>query len=163
MARGLADWATEDSYRDAVNFTRRPARASDQEFARSVHHLAYRDVVADQFGRWDEAEQTAYFDAAWPQHDHEIIECGGVACGYVAIEVAEDAVHVHELVLHPDFQGRGLGTAALSEAIESARARGLPVDLRVLHRNRAVDLYLRLGFVEYGQTPTHRLLRLRIK
>ena len=146
-----------------MNFTRRPALAADQAFARDVHHIAYRDVVEDQFGRWDEAEQTAYFDTAWPQHEHEIVECEGVPCGYVAIEVAKDAVHVHELVLHPDYQGRGFGTQALSEAIESARIRGLPVELRVLHQNRAVNLYRRLGFVDYDQTPTHRLLRLTIE
>ena len=146
-----------------MSFTRRPAQATDQEFARALHHVAYRDVVEDQFGQWDEGEQSAYFDAAWPQHEHEIVECDGVPCGYVAIEIAEDAVHVHELVVHPDYQGRGFGTAALSEAIESARARGLPVELRVLHRNRAVDLYLRFGFAEYEQTPTHRLLRLTIE
>jgi ribosomal protein S18 acetylase RimI-like enzyme len=139
---------------------RRAASAADQDFARNVNHLAYRDVVEDQFGPWDEDEQSAYFDAAWPQRSHEIIESDGEACGYVAIEVDDDAVQVHELVLHPDLQNRGTGTAVLSDAIECARRRGTAVELRVLHRNRAFELYTRLGFAQYGSTPTHRLLRL---
>ena len=32
---------------------------------------------------------------------------------------------------------------------------------RVLRENRAVDLYERLGFEEYGQTATHRLMRIK--
>jgi ribosomal protein S18 acetylase RimI-like enzyme len=143
-----------------MRVTRRPARAGDQDFARTVHHLAYRSVVEDQFGRWDEGEQTAYFDAAWPQHDHEIIEWEGSACGYAAVQIAEEVVHVHELVLHPDHQNKGIGTAIVTEAIAMARDRRASVELRVLHRNRAVELYERLGFREYGKTATHRLLRL---
>jgi ribosomal protein S18 acetylase RimI-like enzyme len=139
---------------------RRPASSADQDFARRVHHFAYQDVVEAQFGRWDEDEQTAYFDSTWPRHDHEIIEFDGAPCGYVAIEVDDDAVHVHELVVHPEYQNHGIGTTVLSDAIACARERDTVVELRVLHRNRAVELYLRLGFEEYGTTDTHRLLRL---
>ena len=33
----------------------REATESDREYARRVHHLAYREIVERQFGEWDEA------------------------------------------------------------------------------------------------------------
>ena len=44
-----------------MNVTRRPAREPDTEFARQIHHLAYRDVVERQFGPWVEADQDNFF------------------------------------------------------------------------------------------------------
>ena len=40
----------------------RPATADEKDFCRQVHHLAYRDVVERQFGRWDESQQEVYFN-----------------------------------------------------------------------------------------------------
>ena len=41
--------------------TKRRAEATDAEFARSVHHRAYRDVVIRQYGMWDEKAQDDFF------------------------------------------------------------------------------------------------------
>jgi hypothetical protein len=73
---------------------------SSSRDARTIRRI---DVVENSSGRSDELKQTAYFDAAWPQHDHEIIERQEAPRGYVAVESVDDAVHVHELVA----QGRG--------------------------------------------------------
>lgn len=140
---------------------RRGATPDDQELARRIHHLAYRDVVERQFGHWDEAEQDAYFDRAWPQHDHDILEWGGSTYGYAAVEFGSEAVDIHEFVLHPDYQSRGIGTRVLLETVDHAQRLGLPVRLQVLLENRrAARLYERLGFRECGATATHRQMRL---
>ncbi len=144
----------------AAAWKRRRATRADYDYAKRVHHLAYRTVVEAQFGHWDEHEQTAFFDSAWLQHDHEMIEVDGEACGYLAVEIGDDAVRLRELVLHPEYQRRGIGTQVLSDVIGAARERALPVELQVLHRNRALVLYQRLGFEQYETTSTHRLLRL---
>ena len=117
-------------------------------------------MVERQFGRWVEVEQDAYFDRVWPQHVHEILEWGGSACGYAAVEFGSDAVDIHELVLHPDFQSRGIGTRVLLETVDHAQRLGLPVRLQVLLENaRAARLYERLGFRECGASATHRQMR----
>ena len=138
--------------------TRRPTTAADRVFARRVHHLAYRDVVERQFGRWDEGEQDAYFETAWPKHEHEILEWDGEPCGYLAVEVDAAKVIIHELVLHPDHQNRGIGTAVLLETVSLGRDLGVPVHLQVLQESHAGRLYERLGFEECGRTTTHRLM-----
>jgi GNAT superfamily N-acetyltransferase len=144
-----------------MEISQRPATEADLELARRVHHQAYREVVERQFGRWVVAEQDRFFDCGWADARHEIVLCDGEPCGYVCVEDRADDVHVRELVILPEFQGRGIGSALLGEAIARARGRGVPVRLGTFHRNRAAELYRRLGFQETGRTPTHILMEWR--
>jgi ribosomal protein S18 acetylase RimI-like enzyme len=132
----------------------------DETWMREVHHAAFREVVERQFGTWDEAQQDALFHSEWIETRFEVIECEGSRCGYVCIEDRDADVHVRIIVIAPEFQNRGIGTAIILEAIEHARSRGVPVVLGTHHQNRAADLYRRLGFVQAGATETHRLFRL---
>jgi GNAT superfamily N-acetyltransferase len=141
-----------------MNVIRRPATVEDTEFARRVHHAAYRDVVERQFGPWDEAVQNWFFDSDWRDAQHEIVLVDGTPCGYVSIEERAADIHVRELVVAPAFQGRGIGTTILQDLIERARVRGVPIRLGTHRVNRANHLYRRLGFRETGQTDTHILL-----
>jgi ribosomal protein S18 acetylase RimI-like enzyme len=140
-----------------MDVARRMATTDDEALARRMHHAAYRDVVERQFGYWDEAEQDSHFARAWNEHDHDILQCADTPCGYAAIELCRHAIVVHELVLHPDFQGQGIGTQVLLETIRRAQSLDVPVRLKVLHANdRATRLYERLGFRERGTTASHR-------
>lgn len=141
-----------------MEVARRPARESDTDFARDVHHQAYREVVERQFGRWVEAEQDRFFAGDWDPARFEIVLCDGQPCGYASIEDRVNAIIVRELVLLPAFQGRGIGSTILLEAIARARGRRIPVHLGGLHQNRALNLYRRLGFREVGRTETHTLM-----
>lgn len=100
--------------------TRRPARPSDTEFARDVHHHAYRDVVERQFGPWVEEEQDRFVERGWAPAAFDIVLCDGVPCGYLCVEEREGDVHVREIALLPEFQGRGIGSSLLREVIERA-------------------------------------------
>ena len=91
--------------------TTHPADEADAAFAREAHHGAYRDVVTRQFGAWDEQVQDGFFDRSWDDHDHEIILRDDVPCGYTSVECGDDHIHVREFVIHPAFQGQGIGTA----------------------------------------------------
>jgi len=138
-----------------MEICRRPALDADTYFARSAHHQAYRDVVVRQFGVWDQKAQDEFFNGDWNPAAFEIILCDGVPCGYMSVEDRGDDVYVHELVILPRFQGRGLGSRILLEVIERAETRRVPVRLETLQANRAVDLYRRLGFHEVERSDTH--------
>ena len=56
-----------------MEITLRPALDVDTEFARAVHHQAYRDVVVRQYGTWDEKAQDGYFIDIWSPAVFEII------------------------------------------------------------------------------------------
>lgn len=52
---------------------------------------------------------------------------GDSPAGFVACEAFDDALHVWELAVRHDRQGRGLGRSLMRAAIEAAAARHLPV------------------------------------
>lgn len=144
-----------------MRVTKRPASAEDTDFARSVHHRAYRDVSGPQYGPWDEKAQDEFFAASWAEAPHEIILCDGSPCGYACVEHREDDIHVRELAIDPEFQCRGVGTRVIRELFDDAMARGVAVRLGTHRMNRAADLYRRLGFREYDRTDTHILFEWR--
>jgi ribosomal protein S18 acetylase RimI-like enzyme len=136
----------------------RIAQPADHDFARETHHLGYRDVSERQFGPWDELQQDAYFETAWARGLTTILLLHEAPCGYAVIQDLPAEVHVGELVIHPRYQGRGVGTAVMQQAMERASQRGVPLRLRVLQQNRARILYQRLGLRQYGATATHFLM-----
>jgi ribosomal protein S18 acetylase RimI-like enzyme len=74
------------------------------------------------------------------------------------IENRDDCLYLDELVIDPDFQGRGIGTHIVQDAIEQAILKGVPVRLRTQVTNRAANLYRRIGFQETTRTDSHILL-----
>ena len=59
----------------------------------------------------------------------------------------------------PPHQRQGVGSAIITRLCLDADAMGLPVDLRVLKVNPAIDLYQRLGFIVTGAIDTHFMMR----
>jgi len=138
--------------------TRRATHEDDRDFARDTHHRAYHDVSVRQFGPWEEQAQDKFFETGWADAAHEIILCDGVPCGYTCIEERPDDIHGRELVIHPNFQNKGIGSEVLRQVLARASERQIPVSLGTFHENRALHLYQTLGFKEYGRTDTHILL-----
>jgi ribosomal protein S18 acetylase RimI-like enzyme len=133
----------------------RQALSDDRDFCRSTHHLAYHDVVVSQFGPWDERRQDAFFDAKWDEGNIDVLLVDGQPCGFAAVSDQTDHLRVAELVIHPAWQRRGIGSEVLRGVMKRAADRNIPVRLRVLHENLAVGLYERLGFVKRSRSPTH--------
>jgi ribosomal protein S18 acetylase RimI-like enzyme len=140
--------------------TTRAATKADTDFARRIHHHAYREVVERQFGVWNEDRQNEFFETSWSsgKSSCRMLVCDGISCGYVMIDHLDDCIHLRELVVAPDFQHRGIGTHVLQETMNLARARGVAVRLSALNENRALGLYSKLGFKESARTETHTLM-----
>jgi ribosomal protein S18 acetylase RimI-like enzyme len=138
-----------------MTISKRPATIADTDFARSVHHRAYRVVIERQYGTWDESAQDKLFAAAWSAADHEIVLCDEARCGYTSIENRDDCFYLHELVVDPDFQGLGIGTHILRQVIEQAILKRISVRLRTHVTNPAANLYRRMGFQETARTESH--------
>ena len=142
-----------------MDITLQPATKADTEFARSVHHRAYHNAVVTQFGTWDENAQDGFFETEWSQPGHEIVLWHGTPCGYARYERLASEIQAHELVLLPEFQGKGIGSFLLRKMLAEGTDRHVPVTLKVLQRNRAFELYTKLGFKEIGRTDTHVLMK----
>jgi GNAT superfamily N-acetyltransferase len=134
------------------------AGASDSEFAFRVKRAAFREYVEQVWG-WDEAEQQQLHAQRFVVQNVSIISEAGTDVGIVATATASDCMHVHQIFILPEHQGKGIGRRCMLEIMEEARRLDLPVRLRVLKVNpRARMFYERLGFVRTGETETHRLM-----
>lgn len=77
----------------------------------------------------------------------------GFVCADPQWEVAESdrGGAIHEIVVDPDFRGRGVGRALMEHAEEFLRSRGVTViELWVGLRNPAREFYRKLGYRETG-------------
>ena len=88
------------------------------------------------------------------------IETGGDVAGFAWTEVRGRTLHVHALLLEPEFRGRGLGAEALSGVEHAFRGRIDEVELGVLPGNeRARALYERMGFEQVGERLGFLIMR----
>ena len=136
-------------------FTTRLATIGDREFARKTHHAAYRDVVIKQFGSFDEKIQDQFFAESWNDRVHEIFMYNGESIGYESVEYLPEHIFVHELVLLPEFQGLRIGSLFLKKIQEEAKAKNVPVRLKVLKENSALEFYQKLGFKVTDSDEVH--------
>ncbi len=134
---------------------RRPATADDLEFLYCLTRESLGPWVIRTFGPWDDAAQRERFFRETIVETHEVVVRDGEPVGCLCTSVQPDALKLHRVFLLPAAQGHGLGAALVREVMAAARARGLPLRLRVLRVNPARRLYERLGFEVTGQTATH--------
>ena len=135
-----------------------PVCESDKHSIQRVNDRCYRDVVTAQFGDWDEELQLEFFEKKWQSLGYQKIICNDQLSGVVASVDHDDHVFLSELLIDPDFQGKGLGTSVTLGILHDADGKGLPVRLQVLTKNRAKSMYERLGFSVTGETETHFLM-----
>lgn len=127
-------------------------------WAKAVHHAAYHDVITRQFGGFDESEQDAFFQKAWNETVHDIIEKDGEKVGYCSLQYFPDYIFLHTLVIAPDYQNQGIGKELLEQVLNEAQIKKIPARLRVLKQNRAQQLYQRVGFTVIEEQKEHFLL-----
>jgi GNAT superfamily N-acetyltransferase len=144
-----------------MTLSRRPALPEDADFMRAAHHGGYLETVLRQFGAWDEEKQDEYFETQWREGKFELLLSSGAPCGYVWIDSQPDNIRVQELVIHPQWQRRGLGGVFLKTVCAEAKERGVPVKLAVLRKNTALEFYLKHGFTLCGGTEQHVLMEWR--
>ena len=125
----------------------REATAADTPFLLSLARDAYRDVLAHQFGGWEDSIHGVRFAEKVASLPFRIVELHGEPVATVCSSICPDHVRVNELVVLPQFQNRGLGSFLLLHEIERARIVGLPIRLHTFRLNRALRFYERHGCV----------------
>lgn len=97
-----------------------------------------------------------------PDADRRIILASGKAVGRLCIDRGSDIWRIVDVVLVPEAQRRGIGSAAIRLVLAEAETEGASVDLHVGRENTSAEaLYRRLGFIDaMSASQTHlRLIR----
>lgn len=136
----------------------RPASDTDREFLYALHCQTMRTLIEQTWG-WDEAWQREDFSRRLGECEVSIVECDGHRVGALFVISNPASIHIEELQIIPEFQGKQIGSSIVRELIETARHRGVVVTLAVLSANpRAKQLYERLGFeVTSFEAPFFRM------
>ena len=70
----------------------------------------------------------------------------------IDVEYRAAEIYLSRIEIHPDYQGRGIGTSLISALLDEARHKGQDLVLDVLTVNyRAQALYRRLGMTEVAR------------
>ena len=133
----------------------RPATINDKAYLYDLARIVYKELIIDQFGEWDEKAQRNKFDRKWEKAGYQIIEMKDSRIGTIRVTVAGDHIRLNEIQIHPEHQRQGIGSALVSKQLSIARKLGIPMRLRLLKGNRAVDFYQRLGFAVCDQTENY--------
>jgi len=132
----------------------RAATPEDSGFAYQTKRVAFH-TYAEQVLGWDDAHQRSLHQTRFASQDFRIIQMSGSEVGVLAIQLEPDRLKVYQIFIHPDHQGKGVGTACMRIVIDEVKAANLPIELQVLRVNpKAIDFYKRIGFVEVGRTDT---------
>jgi ribosomal protein S18 acetylase RimI-like enzyme len=99
---------------------------------------------------------------------HEVGELRAIeedrgTAGYAWLELRERTLHVHALLLEPEFRGRGIGGRVLAGLEDEFRGRIDEIELGVEPGNApALRLYERAGFERVGERLGFLIMRKRL-
>ena len=91
--------------------------------------------------------------------DSSIITMNKKPIGLIKLGVLTDKLHIRQLQISPQFQGKGVGGKVLTLVKEKAKKLHLPLTLNVLLANPVISLYLRNGFTVTGQNQLEYQMR----
>ena len=143
------------------NCTKEDGQAALDVFVLTHEQTDYLLTYPDENTFTAEDEGRFLQEKADSEREIEIIaEVDGAAAGLAGIEAVGNKyklLHRADLGISIDraYWGLGIGRALLDACLECARAAGYEqVELNVVAENRrAIDLYRRVGFTEYGRFP----------
>ena len=138
-----------------MNIRFRIASAEDRTFLRKLNRLAYEDVVVRQFGSWDDNAQRQRFDSKLQRAELRIVETEGQPIAAIWSSEQEDHIFLHELLVLPEFQNKGIGSQILRWEIDRVEPSKKPIRIHTLVLNSAQEFYKRHGFKEIGRSEIY--------
>ncbi|KGO93270.1 GNAT family N-acetyltransferase [Flavobacterium subsaxonicum] len=91
--------------------------------------------------------------------DAKIILLNATPVGLLKVAEHIDAIEIIQIQIAPEFQGKGIGKAIISQILSNANSKNLPVTLSVLKTNKALNLYLSLDFVILDENTHSYIMR----
>jgi GNAT superfamily N-acetyltransferase len=138
-----------------VSITKRPAAPEDEGFLAAVYFSTRHEEVA-AWG-WPREQQESFigmqydarrrsYQAAFEDAEWSILLADGIGAGSMIVHRSATEIRLVDIAFLPEYQNRGFGSSMISALIEESERTNIPLRLSVLHDNRAIRLYLRLGF-----------------
>jgi len=129
-------------------------RASSESDVNFVNMLLTRRVMRQYVEiTWKSTKgRERYYERnRFQQSKTKIIQCNGIDIGRITTTILSARMVIDGIHIVEDFQGRGIGRQLISQVINNAHKKGMPVELILLKANPVKKLYDRLGFHTYKE------------
>ena len=149
-----------------MNITIRLATPADAPDMAEVHmrswEVAYKDIIPEEYIRDKNATRPAMWEKSLAEgkYPHRVIQLNGKTVGNMCVAPPQDDdlddnfYELHGIYLHPDYYRQGIGTQAMSVALDIARnldKKFLTVWVFAENIN-SIKFYEKCGFVADGKT-----------
>ncbi|MCG8552463.1 MAG: GNAT family N-acetyltransferase [Desulfobacterales bacterium] len=143
-----------------TDFKLRDATNNDIEFIFQLRTQTMKKDFDNTFG-WDEDEQ--WTRAADEIQHAQIITINQVDIGVIKVVPKIKALHLHQMQILPNYQGKGIGSKLVSQVLDRAKNQNFPVTLLVLKGAAAKRIYDRFGFSVINEYENNYMMRWKPK
>ena len=112
--------------------------AKNKDFTESLTKMNMRPYYENFSIDWDSAQ----FDKDWLVFDNFEIFYNNAVVGIVRVWFDKEACYLRDLQISPLHQRQGIGSAAITKAIQIAKTKSYKkLRLRIFNTNPAIELY----------------------
>ena len=139
-----------------MDFTLRDCLISDAKFILKLKELGMKWYIEKLYG-WnvDVQMEKTIAELGENLNNMKIIVAEGKDIGVTTFTEYDDYFQVGLIVLHPDFQNKGIASQIIKNYIEIAKNKRKRIIIKTFKENPAQNLYKRLGFQVYETDNTH--------
>jgi ribosomal protein S18 acetylase RimI-like enzyme len=162
---------------EGVPYSFRPAvmqgETNDLGFLRELYASTRREEMAPSGWPQEQIEaflfqqfeaQHSYYLEHFSSSDFDlIISASGEPIGRLYLDEREEEFRIIDIALLPESRGLGIGGDILEKILAKASAVGKAVTIHVEQSNRAMALYLRLGFEMVEEQGVYHLMKWELK
>jgi ribosomal protein S18 acetylase RimI-like enzyme len=150
-----------------MSVTRRPIGEQDMDFLLHLYastreeELSVVDWTPEQkmaFLRQQFEAQHRHYQEHYAGAAFDLLLVDGRPAGRLYVARWTKTLRIVDIALMPEFRGRGIGTALVTELFAEADASGRSVSIHVESNNPARRLYERLGFQDVGEHGVYKLM-----
>ena len=144
--------------------TLRPARTDDQEFLYRLFYSVYSEKLQLVPLNAEEKKTlvelmyqsfTRHYDSLAAGSDDRLVLLNNESIGRMILFQMREEIRLADLAILPQYRGRGIGTALISQVQTESMMSKRPVRLQVARFDRALKLYQRLGFYKTDAIGPH--------
>ena len=142
-----------------MNYKLRSCCLEDLEFILELKTLGMKWYIEKLYG-WDLGLQREITKQEMNSklEDIKIVTLGSKDIGVTTFSEYKDFYEVGLIVIHPDYQNKGIATSIIKKYINTAKMNKKRIVIKTYKENPAKNLYLKLGFTIFKTDKTHLYL-----
>ena len=139
-----------------MNYKLRKCKLNDVQLILELKTLGMKWYIEKLFG-WDIGiqKQKTINEMNENLDNMKVIVIDGKDMGVTTFCEFDNYCEVGLIIIHPDYQNRGIASLIINDYIRTAKAKKKRIIIKTFKENPAQRLYLRLGFNIYKTDNTH--------